>query len=55
MNKPYVYAPIPEFDQETQYVAQMAPIDMGDHYFVGIEVHGVVPDEIGDPFMGPTA
>ena len=37
--KPYVYAPIPEFDQGTQYVSQMVPVDMGDHYFVGIEVH----------------
>ena len=36
--KPYIYAPIPEFDQMTQYVTQMAPVDMGDHYFVGIEV-----------------
>ena len=39
--KPYVYAPIPEFDQETLYITQMAPIDMGDHYFVGIEIHRV--------------
>ena len=37
--KTYVYAPIPEFDQMTQYVAQMEPVDMGDHYFVGIEIH----------------
>lgn len=39
MLKPYVYAPIPMFDQMTQYVKQMTPIDMGDHYFVGIEIH----------------
>jgi hypothetical protein len=39
--KPYVYAPIPEFDQETKYITQMAPIDMGDHYFVGIEIHRI--------------
>ena len=25
--KPYVYAPIPEFDQETQYVSQMVPVN----------------------------
>ena len=36
--KPYVYAPIPQFDQATQYVTQIAPVDMGDHYFVGIAV-----------------
>lgn len=38
MIKPYIYAPIPEFDQMTQYVTQMAPVDMDDHHFVGIEV-----------------
>jgi hypothetical protein len=43
--KPYVYAPIPEFDQLTQYVSQMVPVDMGDHYFVGIEVHRVVQED----------
>lgn len=36
--KPYIYAPIPVFDQMTQYVSQMTPADMDDHYFVGIEV-----------------
>ena len=41
MIKQYVYAPIPEFDQTTQYVSQMVPVDMGDHYFVGIEIHGI--------------
>lgn len=54
MDKPYIYAPIPEFDQETQYVSQMHPVDMGDNYFVGIEVHGIdQADALGDPFMGP--
>ena len=36
--KPYVYAPIPAFDEATQYVTQIEPVDMGDHYFVGIAV-----------------
>ena len=39
MLKPYIYAPIPEFDQMSQCVKQMNPINMGDHFFVGIEVH----------------
>ena len=45
--KPYIYAPIPAFDQATQYVTQIAPVDMGDHYFVGIAVKtaSVVFDE----------
>jgi hypothetical protein len=49
--KTYVYAPIPAFDQFTQYVAQMVPVDMGDHYFVGIEVHtasAVFDEELED-------
>jgi len=37
-DKPMVYAPIPNFDQFTQYVSQMVPVDMGDYVFVGIEV-----------------
>lgn len=36
--KTYVYSPVPEFDQLTQYVSQIEPVDMDDHYFVGIEV-----------------
>lgn len=45
--KPYVYAPIPEFDQMTQYVTQIEPVDMGDHFFAGTEVRtaSVVFDE----------
>jgi hypothetical protein len=38
MDKPMVYSPIPVFDQMTQYVSQMTPIDMGEYIFVGIEV-----------------
>lgn len=36
--KDYVYSPIPEFNQENQYVSQKDPVDMGDHYHVGVEV-----------------
>jgi len=39
--KDYIYSPIPEFDQTTQYISQMPPVDMGDHMFVGIEVRGM--------------
>jgi len=38
MIKPYIYSPIPEFDQLTQCVEQLPPVDMGDHYFVGIAI-----------------
>ncbi len=43
--KPAVYAPVPEFDQETQYVIQLSPVDMGDHIFVGNEVRQMEIDE----------
>lgn len=43
--KPIVYAPIPEFDQMTQAVFQLEPVDMGDHYFVGVEVRDVPQDD----------
>jgi hypothetical protein len=39
MQKTIIYAPIPEFDQLTQYVSQMQPVDGGDTYFCGVEVH----------------
>ena len=38
MDKPIIYSPIPQFDQLTQYVAQQAPVDMGEYLFVGIEI-----------------
>ncbi len=44
--KPFIYAPIPEFNQETQYVKQSTPIDMGDYIFVGLEIRGVATDDI---------
>lgn len=45
MQKEFIYAPIPEFDQLTQYVKQSNPVDMGDYIFVGFEVHGVQVEE----------
>ncbi len=48
MQKPIIYAPVPEFDQQTQYVAQSAPVDMGDHIFVGVEVKELELSEEGE-------
>jgi hypothetical protein len=31
MQKPIIYAEIPEFNQETQAVFQLEPVDMGDN------------------------
>ena len=38
MEKPKHYEEIPEFNQETQYVVQKEPVDMGDYLYVGLEV-----------------
>lgn len=37
-NKSVIYAPIPTFDQSTQYVVQLEPVEMVDHIFVGVEI-----------------
>lgn len=44
--KPIKYAPIPQFDQETQYVAQTAPSDSGDSIYVGVEIGELELDAI---------
>ena len=36
--KPVVYEAVPLFDQETQYVIQQPPVDLGDHIYMGVEV-----------------
>jgi len=59
MPKDYIYSPIPEFNQEEQYVSQQKPIDMGDHYYVGVEVRvatSVVEKAVENLLvdMGPT-
>ena len=48
MQKPIIYAEIPEFNQETQAVFQTEPVDMGDYIFIGVEVRDLPPDEEGD-------
>lgn len=45
MDKPIIYAPIPEFDQLTQAVFQTAPVDMGSHIYIGVEVRDVPPEQ----------
>ena len=38
MEKEKRYEEIPNFDQETQYIIQKDPVDMGDYIFVGVEI-----------------
>lgn len=45
--KPIIYATIPEFDQATQYIVQLPAEDKGDHFFMGVEIRTIEPDEEG--------
>lgn len=45
MQKPKIYAPVPEFNQESQYVVQLEPVDMEDCIFIGVEVRDLELDE----------
>ena len=42
--KPVIFAPIPEFDQTTQAVYQIGPVDKGDDIYVGVEIRYVEVD-----------
>lgn len=52
MTKPIIYAPIPDFDQETQAVYQTEPVDKGDHIEIGVEVRDLPPQEGGEHIEG---
>jgi len=43
--KPVVYEDVPLFDQETQYVIQQPPVDLGDHIYMGVEVRDLELDD----------
>ena len=51
MQKPIIYAQIPEFDQMTQAIFQTEPVDKGDYIEVGIEIMDLPPQEITDEGM----
>ena len=46
MQKPIIYAPIPEFDQATQAVFQAEPVEMDDCIFIGVIVVDVEQGEV---------
>jgi len=48
MTKPIIYAPIPDFDQETQAVFQTEPVDRGEYIEIGVEVQDLPPQEGGE-------
>lgn len=45
MPKPIIHVPIPGFNQLTQYVHQLEPVDKGDYIEVGVEIRDVEPDD----------
>ena len=47
--KPIQFAPIPEFDQETQAVFQAAAVDAGSKIEVGVEVREVKQEDVKEP------
>lgn len=47
MQKPIVHAPVPEFDQTTQMVRELPPVEHEDHIFVGVEIVDLPPEEGG--------
>ena len=51
-SKPVIFAEIPEFNQETQAVFQLEPVDMGDYIYAGNEVRGLPPQEEGEMIEG---
>lgn len=48
MPKPIVYEDIPEFDQETQVIYQLAPVEKDDCIFYGVEIVDVPIQEDED-------
>lgn len=38
VEKAVIYADIPEFDQTTQYIVQLPPVEMADAIYYGVEV-----------------
>ena len=50
-SKPVAYAEIPEYDQETQAVFELPPVDNGDHIFVDLEVREVPKDDVDDEML----
>ena len=44
MEKEKRYEDIPAYNQETQYVVEREPVDMGEYIFIGLEVKDMEND-----------
>ena len=45
MEKSIVHEIVPEFDQQTQYVVELDPVELKDCIFIGCEVRTIEVDE----------
>lgn len=45
MEKPVVRQDVPEYDQETQYVVELEPVEEDDHIFIGLEIKVMPKDD----------
>lgn len=45
MQKPIVHQPVPNYDQQTQYVVELSPVEYEDHIFIGCQVLDMPPEE----------
>lgn len=48
--KPIAYAEIPTFDESTQYVVQLAPVEETDSIYIGIEIKQLELTDEGEMF-----
>ena len=44
MEKEKRYEEIPAYNQETQYVVEREPVDMGDYFYIGLDVKDLEMD-----------
>ena len=53
MGKEKRYEEIPAYNQETQYVVEKAPVDMGEYLYIGLEVKDMeIDDEPTEQVIG---
>ena len=44
MDKPIIRQDVPEYDQQTQYVVELDPVEQEDHIYIGLEIKDMEQD-----------
>ena len=52
MQKPIIYAEIPEFNQCSQAIYQLEPVETEDHVYIGVEVVDLPEEREGEEGEG---